>query len=127
MRLVVPGAASTAVMTGNLTNAVLSFLQLLEPRRPLMQPDAARFKKATRLVVGFCGGCRWRAGILARERLILDLSGCVIRGCDCDGAHGAAAAALMSSAPVGTVPIGVSVSGQGSHHQHAPDGFGWAR
>src|SRR6266568_9112225 len=30
MRLVVPGAASTAVMTGNLTNAVLSFLQLLE-------------------------------------------------------------------------------------------------
>jgi uncharacterized membrane protein YoaK (UPF0700 family) len=57
MRLVVPGAPSTAVMTGNLTNVVLSFLQQLEPRRPLMQPDGDRLKKATSLIVGFCGGC----------------------------------------------------------------------
>ena len=56
MRLAVPGAPSTAVMTGNLTTAVLSFPQLLEPGRSLMQADADRFKKASTLVVGFCCG-----------------------------------------------------------------------
>jgi uncharacterized membrane protein YoaK (UPF0700 family) len=57
LRLVVPGAPSTAVMTGNLTNAVLSFLDLVQPGRALMQSDTARFKKATTLLVGFSAGC----------------------------------------------------------------------
>jgi uncharacterized membrane protein YoaK (UPF0700 family) len=57
MRLVVPGAPSTAVMTGNVTNAVLSFLDMIHRGTPLLQPDVERFRKATSLVVGFCAGC----------------------------------------------------------------------
>jgi len=44
-------------MTGNLTNAVLSFLDLVQPGRALMETDVARFRKATTLLVGFCVGC----------------------------------------------------------------------
>jgi uncharacterized membrane protein YoaK (UPF0700 family) len=57
LRLAVPGAPSTAVMTGNLTNSVLSVLDLVQPGRALVQPDVARSKKATTLLVGFCAGC----------------------------------------------------------------------
>lgn len=63
LRLGVPGAPSTAVMTGNLTNAVLSFLDLVHPGTAAMPVDAARFRKASTLVVGFCAGCV--AGALA--------------------------------------------------------------
>src|SRR5262249_54309727 len=45
LRLAVPGAPSTAVMTGNLTNSVLSFLDLVRPDRAPMPLEAARFKK----------------------------------------------------------------------------------
>jgi uncharacterized membrane protein YoaK (UPF0700 family) len=57
LRLGVPGAPSTAVMTGNLTNSVLSFLDIVSPGRPLMPPNSGRFGKATVLVVGFFCGC----------------------------------------------------------------------
>ena len=56
LRLAVPGAPSTAVMTGNLTNAVLSLLDMLT-RRPLMDGDDERLKKSLKDVVGFCSGC----------------------------------------------------------------------
>jgi uncharacterized membrane protein YoaK (UPF0700 family) len=57
LRLAVPGAPSTAVMTGNLTNSVLSFLDVIQPGRALAQPDVVRFRKAATLLVGFCAGC----------------------------------------------------------------------
>lgn len=63
MRLAVPGAPSTAVMTGNLTNSVLSLLELVEPGRPLIPTDAVRLRKAATLVIAFCAGCV--AGALA--------------------------------------------------------------
>ncbi len=56
-RLAIPGAISTAVMTGNLTNTVLSLTDRLSPSRPLMQVDAGRLKKSLRLLFGFLAGC----------------------------------------------------------------------
>ncbi len=50
-------------MTGNLTNCVLSCLELVQRGRPLVQPDAVRLRKAATLVIAFCGGCV--AGALA--------------------------------------------------------------
>jgi len=51
LRLAIPGAVSTAVMTGNLTNAVLSLMDLLARRCP---PDAAlRLKRNLLLICGF--------------------------------------------------------------------------
>jgi uncharacterized membrane protein YoaK (UPF0700 family) len=57
LRLAIPGAPSTAVMTGNLTNAVLSLFDLFSRGRPLMVPDNDRLKRAAFLVIGFLGGC----------------------------------------------------------------------
>lgn len=57
LRLAVPGAPSTAVMTGNLTNAVLSLLETLSPGRPLMNVDDGRLTRVASLLVGFCIGC----------------------------------------------------------------------
>jgi uncharacterized membrane protein YoaK (UPF0700 family) len=57
LRLAVPGAPSTAVMTGNLTNTVLSSLETLSRNRPLMKPDDGRLRRTASLVVGFCVGC----------------------------------------------------------------------
>lgn len=45
LRLAVPGAPSTAVMTGNLTNAVLSLLDTLGHREPLMENAPERLRK----------------------------------------------------------------------------------
>lgn len=56
LRLAVPGAPSTAVMTGNLTNAVLSLLDSLSSR-PLTDGADERLKKSVKDVVGFCAGC----------------------------------------------------------------------
>src|SRR6266403_3579373 len=42
LRLAIPGAISTAVMTGNLTNTVLSLMDLLATRHPLLPVDAGR-------------------------------------------------------------------------------------
>jgi uncharacterized membrane protein YoaK (UPF0700 family) len=57
LRLAVPGAPSTAVMTGNLTNTVLSLLDTLSQSEPLMEGANERLKKTLELVVGFFAGC----------------------------------------------------------------------
>jgi|SRR5215468_1227119 len=57
LRLAVPGAPSTAVMTGNLTNAVLSLLDTLSPSCPLEEGARARLNKTLKVVVGFLAGC----------------------------------------------------------------------
>jgi uncharacterized membrane protein YoaK (UPF0700 family) len=57
LRLAVPGAPSTAVMTGNLTSSVLSLLDRLSRRQPLKEGANERLKKTSQLVVGFFAGC----------------------------------------------------------------------
>jgi uncharacterized membrane protein YoaK (UPF0700 family) len=49
----VPGTPSTAVMTGNLTNAVLSLLDTLSPSRPLTDGVDERPKRTLKVF----GGC----------------------------------------------------------------------
>jgi uncharacterized membrane protein YoaK (UPF0700 family) len=57
LRLAIPGAISTAVMTGNLTNTVLSLLETLSRDRPLMPGAAGRLRISVRLLLGFLVGC----------------------------------------------------------------------
>jgi uncharacterized membrane protein YoaK (UPF0700 family) len=57
LRLAVPGALSTAVMTGNLTNAVLSLLDTLSRTQPSMEGAANRLKRSLHLLFGFLLGC----------------------------------------------------------------------
>ena len=57
LRLAVPGAPSTAVMTGNLTSSVLSLLDRLSRSQPLKEGADDRLKKTSQLVVGFFAGC----------------------------------------------------------------------
>jgi uncharacterized membrane protein YoaK (UPF0700 family) len=57
LRLAVPGALSTAVMTGNLTNTVLSLLDTLSPTQPLMEGASERLKRSLHLLCGFLVGC----------------------------------------------------------------------
>jgi uncharacterized membrane protein YoaK (UPF0700 family) len=57
LRLALPKAVSTAVMTGNLTNTVLSLMELLSPLQPLLPVDRGRLKSSLRLLVGFLAGC----------------------------------------------------------------------
>jgi uncharacterized membrane protein YoaK (UPF0700 family) len=57
LRLVLPVAPSTAVMTGNLTNTVLSMLDTLPRTQPLMAGDTERLRGSLHLLVGFFGGC----------------------------------------------------------------------
>src|SRR5215510_13478830 len=57
LRLAVPGAPSTAVMTGNLTSSVLSLLDGLSRNQPLMEGPSGRWKKTLSLVAGFFTGC----------------------------------------------------------------------
>jgi len=56
-RLALPGGISTAVMTGNLTNTVLSLMDILSHRGPLMTADAGRLKRSLYLLFGFLVGC----------------------------------------------------------------------
>lgn len=56
LRLAMPKAVSTAVMTGNLTNTVLALMELLSTRR-LLPPDADRLKRSLYLLSGFLLGC----------------------------------------------------------------------
>jgi uncharacterized membrane protein YoaK (UPF0700 family) len=57
LRVSLPVAPSTAVMTGNLTNAALSLLDTLSRSLPLT-PDADKHQRKTlKLVVGFFAGC----------------------------------------------------------------------
>jgi uncharacterized membrane protein YoaK (UPF0700 family) len=57
LRLALPKVVSTAVMTGNLTNAILSLTEILSKRRSLVAADAEQLKGSLRLLVGFLAGC----------------------------------------------------------------------
>jgi uncharacterized membrane protein YoaK (UPF0700 family) len=57
LRLTMPVAPSTAVMTGNLTNAVLSALDMRSRTQPLMAGDTERLTGSVHLLMGFFGGC----------------------------------------------------------------------
>ncbi len=57
LRLALPVAPSTAVMTGNLTNTVLSLLDMLSRTQPLMAGDSERLRGSLHLLIGFFGGC----------------------------------------------------------------------
>ena len=57
LRLAIPGAISTAVMTGNLTNTVLSIMDTLSHGHPLMSADGGRLKRSLYLLFGFLIGC----------------------------------------------------------------------
>lgn len=59
LRVAVPGAISTAVMTGNLTNAVLSLMDGLSPSHPLMTVDSERLKRSLRLLISFSWAALW--------------------------------------------------------------------
>jgi uncharacterized membrane protein YoaK (UPF0700 family) len=56
LRLTLPIAPSTAVMTGNLTNAVLALVDS-SSQTPLMGSDSKRLTGALHLLVGFFIGC----------------------------------------------------------------------
>ena len=57
LRLALPKVVSTAVMTGNLTNAVLSLMQLSKSRGALNDDNADHLRQSLRLLVGFLVGC----------------------------------------------------------------------
>lgn len=57
LRLGVPGAPSTAVMTGNLTRTVLSLLDTESRTGPLMQNARKQLHDTLKLVLGFFAGC----------------------------------------------------------------------
>ena len=57
LRLTLPVAPSTAVMTGNLTNAVLGVVDLSSRAQPLTQIDNRRLTGALHLLIGFFLGC----------------------------------------------------------------------
>ena len=57
LRLTLPVAPSTAVMTGNLTNAVLALVDSSSRIQPLMEGDSMRLRGALHLLVGFFVGC----------------------------------------------------------------------
>jgi uncharacterized membrane protein YoaK (UPF0700 family) len=57
LRLALPVAPSTAVMTGNLTNTVLSLMNRLSRAEPLGAADSERLRNSVRLLIGFFGGC----------------------------------------------------------------------
>jgi uncharacterized membrane protein YoaK (UPF0700 family) len=56
LRLAMPRAVSTVVMTGNLTNTVLSLMDSLSSR-PLLPVDSSRLRRSLYLLLGFLLGC----------------------------------------------------------------------
>ena len=52
-----PQSPSTAVMTGNLTNAVLSLMDIISRREPASSEASQRLKKTAIALGGFFGGC----------------------------------------------------------------------
>ena len=57
LRLAVPGAISTAVMTGNLANAVLSAMDLFSARHPMLPHDSTPLNCSLHRLLGFISGC----------------------------------------------------------------------
>ena len=64
LRLTLPVAPSTAVMTGNLTNTVLALVDLSSRTQPIMESDSRRLTGALHLLVGFFVGCVLAAAAL---------------------------------------------------------------
>ena len=56
LRLAAPRALSTAVMTGNLTNATLSLLDTLSPSQKLEEGATERLRRSFHLLIGFLAG-----------------------------------------------------------------------
>ena len=65
LRLAVPGAISTAVMTGNLANAVLSAMDLLAARNPLLPRDSTPLNRSLHRLLSFILGCVVAAGAVS--------------------------------------------------------------
>jgi uncharacterized membrane protein YoaK (UPF0700 family) len=65
LRLAVPGAISTAVMTGNLANAVLSAMDLLAARNPLLPYDSTPLNHSLHRLLSFFMGCVVAAGAVS--------------------------------------------------------------
>ena len=65
LRLALPKVVSTAVMTGNLTNATLALMEVLSKGSSLTAIDSARLKASLRLLIGFLLGCLISAAALA--------------------------------------------------------------
>jgi uncharacterized membrane protein YoaK (UPF0700 family) len=57
LRLALPQVVSTAVMTGNLTNATLTIMEIFSKRGSLDPTDAKRLTCSLLLLVGFLIGC----------------------------------------------------------------------
>jgi uncharacterized membrane protein YoaK (UPF0700 family) len=57
LQIGIPGAPSTAVMTGNMTNSVLSLLELLAPGEPIEKLDNGRPTRSLELIGCFFAGC----------------------------------------------------------------------
>ena len=57
LRLALPKVASTSVMTGNLTNSVLSLMEMLAKTPARAAADAEQLKSTLRLLAGFLVGC----------------------------------------------------------------------
>jgi len=64
LRLAVPGAPSTAVMTGNLTKTVLTLLDTLS-QRPVEEDARHQLRKSLQLIVPFFCGCLAGAAALS--------------------------------------------------------------
>jgi uncharacterized membrane protein YoaK (UPF0700 family) len=64
LRLAVPGAPSTAVMTGNLTKTVLSLLDTLS-QRPVEEDSRDQLRKTLQLIIPFFCGCLAGAAALS--------------------------------------------------------------
>ena len=65
LRLALPQVVSTAVMTGNLTNAVLSLMEVVRKRHSLTETELTRLKSSLRLLIGFLVGCLVAAAALS--------------------------------------------------------------
>ncbi len=65
LQLTMPGAPSTAVMTGNLTKTVLAFLETASERQPLMADAREQLRKTMQVVSGFFVGCLVGAGAVS--------------------------------------------------------------
>jgi uncharacterized membrane protein YoaK (UPF0700 family) len=65
LRLAVPGAISTAVMTGNLTNSVLLLMDLLSRSQSLTLEERIRLTRSAWLLFGFLFGCLVAAGAVS--------------------------------------------------------------
>jgi len=65
LQLTMPGAPSTAVMTGNLTKTVLAFLETATKRQPLIADSRDQLNKVVQVVIGFFVGCMVGAGAVS--------------------------------------------------------------